>query len=269
MEKIKHNQRLFRIFWDKRITAACRRAGVYPVPSNICDPIGKGDFMDQIRIFPAGDSPAVAYAAQLLKQKGISVTSENATHILLNVPSKPADIPPNTTVIGGNLSWLNPEVRRIDLLREERYVAENAHLTADCAIRLLGQHLPCSFRACPVLIIGWGRIGKCLAALLKDLDAAVAVAARKETDLAMLAAFGYEAVRMDQIRPEKYRAIINTAPAPVLGAGEGLRIDLASQKGIDGENVIWARSLPGKMLPESSGKLIAGAVLRHLREDCI
>lgn len=225
--------------------------------------------MDSITIFPAGDSPALAHAARYLAEKGISIGEENATHLLLNVPTKKEALgwlSPNTTVIGGNLDWLPPALPRLDLLRDEIYVAENAHLTADCAIRLLGQHLKMAFRACPVLVIGWGRIGKCLAAMLKNLDATVSVAARKETDLAMLNALGFDAVPMDKIRQEDYLAIVNTAPAPVLGAGEGLRIDLASRQGIAGENVIWARGLPGKMLPESSGKLIAQAVLRHLRE---
>ena len=224
--------------------------------------------MNNIRIFPAGDSPAVEYAVEYLKEAGISVGEENATHLLVNVPTKPADfgwISPKTTLIGGNLDWLAPAVDRIDLLKDEIYVAENAHLTADCTVRLLGQHLKCQFRDCPVLIIGWGRIGKCLAAMLRNLDAKVAVAARKKADLAMVQALGYTPVSMDKI-PD-YPVVVNTAPAPVLGVGEGLRIDLASQKGIAGENVIWARGLPGKMLPQSSGKLIAQAILRHLEVE--
>ena len=195
---------------------------------------------------------------------------ENATHLLLNVPTKPADldwISHNTTVIGGNLDFLPPEIPKIDLLKEERYIAENAHLTADCALRLLGQHLPCRFRDCPVLVIGWGRIGKCLAEMLKALSARVTVAARKPADIALLTALGYDVVRVDAIEAKHYKAIVNTAPAPVLPAGEGLRIDLASVKGMEGDNVIWARGLPGKMLPESSGKLIADAILRHLEGE--
>jgi len=35
-------------------------------------------------------------------------------------------------------------------------------------------------------------------------------------------------------------------------------------KGIEGSHVIWARGLPGKDTPESSGKLIAKTVIRSL-----
>jgi dipicolinate synthase subunit A len=168
------------------------------------------------------------------------------------------------TVIGGNLDGSFP---KIDLLRDEQYLAENAAITADCALRLLAQHLPIPFRACPILIIGWGRIGKCLAAMLKNLDAEVTVAARKPSDLGLLTALGYKTAEIGSLDPERYRAIVNTAPAPVLSpGGNALKIDLASRLGMAGEDVIWARGLPGKMLPEASGALIARCVLRYLQE---
>ena len=186
------------------------------------------------------------------------------------VPTKAVSIPEGVTVIGGNLDFLPDTFPKIDLLREEQYLAKNAHLTADCALRLLGDRLGVAFRQCPILIIGWGRIGKCLAAILKALEADVTVAARKPSDLGMLAALGYKAVAVSDIQPEQYRAIVNTAPAPILAEdGDYLQIDLASQQGLAGETVIWARGLPGKMLPESSGTLIAQAVLRHLKGGAI
>lgn len=223
----------------------------------------------QATVFPTKDIPAIAFAARELKKQGVQIAevlSPQVTHILLPVPTKELpEVPDGVTLIGGNLDAFPGS--KIDLLREEQYLAENAHLTADCALRLLGDRLGVSFRNCPILIIGWGRIGKCLAVMLKNLDARVAVAARKTSDFGMLTALGYEAVASDAIRQEKYRAIINTAPAPVL-AGDGdeacVKIDLASQLGISGENVLWARGLPGKMLPQSSGLLIAQSVLRHL-----
>ena len=41
-----------------------------------------------------------------------------------------------------------------------------------------------------------------------------------------------------------------------------MKIDLASEKGLGGEDVIWARGLPGIHAPESSGRLIAETCLR-------
>lgn len=227
-------------------------------------------FMGEVTIFPMGDGPAIRFAARALQKQGVNIAptlSEKVTHVLLNVPTKEvnlSELPAGVMVIGGNLEGSFP---RIDLLREEQYLAENAALTADCALRLLGQQLPVAFRDCPILIIGWGRIGKCLAAMLKALGAEVTVAARKPSDLGMLTALGYVAVEVGAIDPTRYRAILNTAPAPVLSpGGNAVKIDLASRLGMAGEDVIWARGLPGKMLPESSGELIARGVLRHLQE---
>lgn len=213
------------------------------------------------------EAPAAQFAARELEKKGVKIApslSESVTHVLLSVPTKEQVLPRGVTVIGGNLEGSFP---KIDLLRDEQYLAENAAITADCALRLLAQHLPVTFRYCPILIIGWGRIGKCLAAMLKALDADVTVAARKPSDLGMLTALGYKTVEIGGIDPAPYRAIVNTAPAPVLeSGGSAVKIDLASRLGMAGDDVIWARGLPGKMLPEASGALIARCVLRHLRE---
>lgn len=229
--------------------------------------------MGQATVFPIGKGRAVSFAARILEQKGVRVVEamgKSVTHVLLDVPTKEAElseIPTGVTIIGGNLDAIEDGYTKIDLLREEQYLSENAAITADCALRLLGDRLPVAFRGCPILVIGWGRIGKCLAYMLKALDADVSVAARKPSDLGMLTAMGYGAVDLREIDPCLYRAIINTAPAEVL-AWEGeeacVKIDLASRLGMAGDNVLWARGLPGKMLPEESGACIARGVLRHL-----
>ena len=229
--------------------------------------------MRKIKILTAGDSPALPFAAAFLQQQGFPCTDYgDSTHVLLNVPTRwvPESLPESATVIGGNLDEWNFH-RKIDLLKDEAYLAENAALTADCTLRLLCQQLPVAFSGCEILIIGWGRIGKCLSAMLKALDVKVTVAARKSRDLGMAAALGYAAIPIGSIQPEQYRAIINTVPAPVLPAFEGncIKIDLASKLGIAGEDVLWARGLPGKMLPESSGKLIGKCVARYLQEGIL
>ena len=48
--------------------------------------------------------------------------------------------------------------------------------------------------------------------------------------------------------------------------GNALKIDLASKPGIGGSDVIWARGLPGKDAPESSGELIAKTIIRLMEE---
>jgi len=115
-------------------------------------------------------------------------------------------------------------------------------------------------------VIGWGRIGKCLAQLLKSIGAQVTVAARKESDRVMLKALGYGALDTCELDTTPYRLIFNTVPQMICPdcPGKGLKIDLASKLGLGGEDVLWARGLPGKDAPESSGHLIAQTVLRFI-----
>ena len=246
--------------------------------------------MNKTIIYPAGNTAALTYACRNLSDRGVEIANSPAakvTHLLLPVPSFDADgrikgcghpesvladLPKNITVIGGNLTHPALQAyKTIDLLQDPTYVAVNAAITADCAIRIAGNNLPVVFQDCPVLIIGWGRIGKCLAAQLKALGANVTVSARKEADRGMLQALGYGTKSPDQLTHclMRYRIIFNTVPAPVLSEeqvahcqDDCVKIDLASVLGIAGKNVIWARGLPGKDAPESSGALIAKTILR-------
>lgn len=233
--------------------------------------------------YTAGNVPSGGFLSQKYR---VSPTPEpDVTHLLLPVPSFEADgrirgggllehiladLPEHITVIGGNLNHpLLKGYRCIDLLRDEEYVARNAAITADCAIRVAAAQLPVVWKNCPVLVVGWGRIGKCLAATLKAMDADVTVTSRKAEDRSILKAMGYGAA--DPIRLtglERYRVIFNTAPTPVIEnpPKDVLKIDLASVPGILGSDVIRAGGLPGKMVPESSGMLIAETVIRLFGE---
>lgn len=241
--------------------------------------------MDSCLIYTAGSSPALTFAAGHLEQYGCPFTdtpSDAVTHLLLPVPSLDGDgsirgggkldellqkLPRDVCVLGGNL----PDMGRptYDLLQDEAYVAENAYITAHCAVRLVMDRLPAALRGCDILVIGWGRIGKCLAALFKGLEANVTVAARKESDRAMLSALGYRAVPTEGLSGEGFRVIVNTAPVMVLPAPPSgcLKIDLASRPGIGGEDVLWARGLPGLYAPEASGDLIARTVRKYLEKE--
>ena len=131
--------------------------------------------------------------------------------------------------------------------------------------------LPVILQECPVLVIGWGRIGKCLARLLQQMGAQVTVCARKETDRSILSALGYQTTDCQQADLSAYRVIFNTVPTMLFPhcPGNGLKIDLASRLGLGSEDVIWARGLPGKDAPGSSGLLIAQTLIPILRKEFV
>lgn len=241
--------------------------------------------MKNVLIYPAGTSEACRYAGVFLKQKNLPLVDHptpEVTHVLLDVPTNPESakkilpmIPVNAAVIGGNLPegiWESGPVS--DLLKNEAYLAANAAITAECAIRVAAPLLKTTFSDTPTLVIGWGRIGKCLAKLLRAMDCPVTVAVRQEKDRAALRSLGYDALQIQDLPPSlsRYRLIFNTAPEPVLTAGDlapcsdCIKIDLASRRGLLSEEVIHARGLPGKYTPESSGKLIAESLLHCIKE---
>ena len=161
--------------------------------------------------------------------------------------------------------------RQVDFLQDEFYLGENAAITAQCTVRLIQQHRDLISGAA-ALIIGWGRIGKRLAPMLKELGADVTVAARKQADLAAASELGCGTIEAATWNAQRYDMIINTAPAPIMDQQEAradaLLIDLASVKGIAGDRVIWAKGLPNKEAPDASGILIAKTALRYaLRKE--
>ncbi len=220
-------------------------------------------------------SKALQFAKLQLISWGYDVRTdlnESVTHVLLPVPTPeeciPASLPSGVSVFGGNLKGLsNPAV---DFLQDPYYLAENAAITAQCALDIAKEQM--QLKDAAALVIGWGRIGKCLALRLAEAGAKVTLAVRKESDCAVLRAMGMNAVLLPKLEAKKYDLIYNTAPAPVLEERDAhpnsLLIDLASKKGIAGERVLWARGLPGKRMPEASGALIAKTALRYaLRKE--
>lgn len=231
-------------------------------------------------IYPIGTTDACRHAAAILAKSGIPIIdhpSPEVTHLLLDIRPgiDPAHtlrmLPSNVTVIGGNLNL--PEYCTWDFLKDECYLAQNAAITAHCALKLALNHIQATLTDTPTLILGWGRIGKCLAAMLKALGCPITVAARKETDRAMLQALGYNTQDTANLKLKDIRLLFNTAPEPILTEEALLpypslvKIELASKPGISGTDVIIARGLPGIHAPVSSGNLIAKTILRYLKEE--
>ena len=250
--------------------------------------------MSDILIYPAGFTPACLAAVKELKHRGLSVTDHitpEATHLLLDVPSFTGDghlrsgadfnqlaaqCPEGITLIGGRIpdSLGHPSM---DLLKDDTYQFENAVITAECALRVAAERIPFTFRKTPVLIVGWGRIGKHLAFLLRSFGAEVSVLSRSASHRAEAASFGIQPLSLSGLskRIGHFRIIFNTAPELMIPRelsekSDGcLKIELASTPGIEGDDVIQAKGLPGIYAPESSGRLIADTVMRLIQEESL
>ncbi|MGM9601682.1 MAG: hypothetical protein ACI3W5_08935 [Faecousia sp.] len=216
-------------------------------------------------------SPALDYAKEYLRKDGISIAdsiTEDVSHILLPIPTReiPEGLPEGCTIIGGHIP------KGIDLLKDEVYLAQNAAITAHGAVKIAMNALPVCLWDCETLILGWGRIAQCLAHLLKGMGGKVSIAARKQEAVALAGALGFGAFSLESLNFVPYRLVFNTIPSE-LGfqamdfPKECVKIDLASIKALPGEDVIWARGLPGKEAPESSGALIARRTAYYLNKE--
>ena len=231
-------------------------------PTSICCPIQSG---------------AMTYAVSYLQTYGYQVCklpAPDTEHLLLPVPSFPHgsdflsplldSLPRNVRVYGGFLQ-IPPLIgyKRLDFLSDPYYLARNAAITAECALEIAENILSQDVSGHSVLILGWGRIGKCLGKLLLKNGAEVTIAARKDSDLAMIEALGYQAMPLWALKPEA-ELIINTIPSMVLPQipDHCYAIELASKPGMAGDHIISALGLPGKLRPAASGKLIADTFIR-------
>ena len=133
------------------------------------------------------------------------------------------------------------------------------------------------------LVLGYGRIGRAVAQRLQALGGQVTIAARAPEQRAAARCAGLHAApltALEQLLPH-FDAVINTIPAPVLGAAQlrclprgALILDLASRPG--GTDFAAARelglraehalSLPARCAPETAGALVAHTVEVILQE---
>lgn len=234
-------------------------------------------------LFACSQSPGISSACCCLKERGYQFTDHptpEITHLIFDVPTKsiPADVleraPEKAVIIGGFLDSTLIQNRQVfNLLKDEEYLACNAAITAQCAIRLGCEIMNSCCIGLNVLILGWGRIGKHLASMLKGLCANVTIATRSSADIALAHSMGLGAIELRDVSKIVYNQdiVYNTIPHPVLNAddtpGHFTAIELASKPGLDGAKVVQAKGLPGKMAPKCCGELIGQRIHALIKEN--
>lgn len=175
------------------------------------------------------------------------------------------------------------EIKTFDYYKREEFAVRNAALTAEAAAAMAMEMLSESISSVPVLILGHGRIGRLLSAILKALDAKVTVAARRYSELAWIRSEGMEPLefRLLDENIRKFRVVFNTVPAQVLGRERlelmekgTIVIDLASEPGGTdfaaaeelGIAAKKALGLPGKFAPKTAGEIVKDTVLNIIAE---
>jgi len=170
------------------------------------------------------------------------------------------------------------KVKLYDFLDDEDFAIYNAIPTAEGAIEIAMNKTEKTINSSKCLVLGYGRIGKVLADLLKGLHADVTVTARKNEHIAWIKAMGYKYKKYSELNDclESFDTIFNTIPALIIKKEElehirkdtliidlaskpgGIDFEYAKQKGIVAE---LALGLPGKVAAKSVAEYMANKVI--------
>ena len=151
----------------------------------------------------------------------------------------------------------------INYAKSEGFLKKNAFLTAEGALCLYYNEIKQTLFYKKIVILGYGRIGKYLAKMLKNQGAAVFVYARRDEVKTEIALDGYNVVELQEINDVLPFAIFNTVPQEVfVERTDAFKIELASKSGFKyRENVINGSGLPGKLFPKSAAKIIYDEII--------
>ena len=215
-----------------------------------------------------GDARA-AYAVQALQRAGYCVTRATQEEAQQYASR-------GCLLVGGGLPAL---LGGYDYLKDEAFLYDNARITAEGAVMLLGAHTKGTVFGMDVAVIGMGRIAECLCPLLSALGAHVTVYARRPEVLARARAMGARTVRFSGALPASaagHDAVCNTVPHVLFDRAllasarpDLLLLELASLPGgfdtdaVQELGISYAdgRGLPGKYAPRAAGELIAAYVM--------
>ena len=172
-------------------------------------------------------------------------------------------------------------VRFTDYCTLDDYALLNAVPTAEGAIAEAIHRTPFTLWKSRVLVIGCGRVAKILADRLSGLRCDVTVSARKAGDLAFIDAMGLSFIRTRDIPQniDRFDIIFNTVDAPVLsGIADKLSqkavFDLSSKGCMSPSEetqsgIIKLPALPGKVAPDTAGKILSDVIVGLLEGENI
>lgn len=263
---------------------------------------------DKNEVFVCGFENFVDFDKLKLKSLKISDLISSSKYIILpvpasrnkkviNAPFSNADIVlseklfsnlKNKVVFAGIVSSLIEDVKPSglyirDYYQREDFLIPNALLTAEGAVSIALKEYGKSIFSSRCLVVGFGRIGKILAKLLKNMGAKVTVSARSVKDISLAKISGFETTNVSKINEKAdFDLIFNTVPALVLDAAvlsflssARMIIDLASAPGGTdkfaaeelGIKLIPALGIPGKCFPEAAGEIIADVIYKMIEEE--
>ena len=196
-------------------------------------------------------------------------------------------LPCGTRILGAKIGAVTERLAKehghifFDYGEREDFNLLNAVPTAEAAILLAMEHSPTTIHGSDFVVVGYGKIGKALAARLSMLGGNVFVAARSESALAACECDGHIPLALSDllISPKKCKVCFNTVPVPIIDRPVleswdcPLFLELASVPGgftVNGqkylsERFVSALSLSGRYFPVTAGEIIYKTALTIIK----
>jgi len=166
----------------------------------------------------------------------------------------------------------------------ESYVVKNACITAEGALGYIIFNTDTSLIDMPVLILGYGRVGKALVKTFKDNYVTLSVATNDPLEYALASMYANNVFSLDDLcdNTKGYKAIINTVPKLILNekilkkiSKDCFILDLASKPGgVDYYfakknelNYLHALSVPAIVAPKAAALILKDAIIERLDKD--
>ena len=167
----------------------------------------------------------------------------------------------------------------LKLSASDYYRKKNSIATAEGTLSIAISETDSTINSLPVLILGYGFLGKEVASIFQNMGATVTVCSKDEGELAVAKFSSFHCILLQQLSILKYSLIINTIPAEVLTKNQlqttpedCILIDLASVPCCDKTNttnlrIIYANGLPGRFSPFYAAKCIYEELLPFIGKE--
>ena len=185
----------------------------------------------------------------------------------------------HTALFGGRLPKLWRQDRRSgDAEENEEYLRGNAYLTAAAGVATALRAGERAFFRVSAAVLGYGRIGKETAKMLRALGADTTVYVRREAAVAEAASDGFPARLLKETQALPHPLVFGTVPAPaenlaaltvlpdalIYDLGGGLPESMRTEAG-DLVRTLPLKGAPGVFAPKAAGELYAGAILDFIQ----
>lgn len=159
----------------------------------------------------------------------------------------------------------------INILEDERYIENNAALTAESFIKVVHEKYGIKLNNSSVIITGFGHVAKALLKVLKKYDCQITMAVRNPFVIKEIRDLGIDVVLLNELslHISDKNIIVNTVPANIFSTDilrqirpTSFLFDLASSPcGLDhtkinSPNIVQELGLPGKYAPDKEAAMI-------------